>query len=126
MRLRSVTHDRLTLEERPWFLGSLLIAVIVFLLALALLFVPVSIWATLAFGAGAALFGVAFVLVVRRTVVILDRTANAVVIREASLLGTSERRIALTQVIAAEVETVTNAASPGPSRRASVSTRPVL
>lgn len=126
MRLQSVTPERLILEERPWFLGSLLIVVIVALLALALLFVPVNGWAALGFAVGATLFGAVFVFVVRRTVVIFDRIAGAVEIRAASLTGMSQRRIALNQILAAEAETVTSAASPGPGQRTTVTRRPVL
>ena len=108
MRIVEDTPQRLTLEDRPWLIGTILIVVILAMLGVALALGREDLWVGLGLGLGAAIFGVAFVVFVRRTIVILDRDAAAVVIRTASLLRRTEKRIALADITGAAVESRTS------------------
>ncbi|MBL9054417.1 MAG: hypothetical protein JNN02_11875, partial [Tabrizicola sp.] len=71
----------------------------------------------------AAMFGGAFVIFVRRTIVIFDRDAGAVVIRSKTLLGQTETSHALTRVSRASVETtISRSTSSGRGSRTSSET----
>lgn len=119
MRIVEDTPRRLTLEDRPWLIGSILAFVILFMTFLALVLGGENLWMGVGMGLGAALFGVAFVAFVRRVIVIFDRSAGAVVIRTASLLGMTEQTIALSQIVEANVETTINRSSSNGSKLAS-------
>jgi hypothetical protein len=121
MRIRQDTPDRLVLEDRPWFLGSILAIVILVLTFLALVLGADSLWRGLGLGLGAALFGVVFVIFVRRVIVIFDRTAGAMVIRTASLLGQTEMTRPLSDITKATVETTVNRSTSGSGRLTSTS-----
>jgi hypothetical protein len=105
MKVAEETPHRLTLESRPWVLGSILALVILLMLAIALATVRENIWLGLGMALGAGLFGVCFVVFVRRVIVIFDRPASAVVIRSASLLGQTERTLPLADIREAAVDT---------------------
>ncbi len=87
MRIAHETPDRLTLESRPWVLGSVLALVILLMAAISLSTIGQNLWLGLGMALGAGLFGLCFVVFVRRVIVILDRPAGALVIRTASLTG---------------------------------------
>jgi hypothetical protein len=124
MRIAETTPDRLTLEARPWVLGAILIAVILFMLLLAWGTLAEAPWLALGMALGAGLFGLAFVVFVRRVLVIFDRPAGAVVIRTATVLGTSETTLPLATIRSAGVETSVSTTSS--SGRRSQTHRPVL
>jgi hypothetical protein len=105
MKIAEETPDRLTLESKPWVLGSVLALVILVMLAIALATVAENAWLALGMALGAGLFGICFVVFVRRVIVIFDRPAGAVVIRSASLLGQTERTLPLADIREAAVDT---------------------
>lgn len=113
--------DRLALESRPWLLGSFLILVILIMLAVALATVAQEPWLGFGMTLGACLFGVCFVVFVRRVVVIFDRKAGAVVIRTASLLGQTEKSLPIADILKARVDTRVSRSSSSGSGRRSVS-----
>jgi hypothetical protein len=127
MRIAEETPVRLTLESRPWVLGSVLALVILLMLAIALATVAQNGWLALGMALGAGLFGICFVVFVRRVIVIFDRAAGAVVIRSASLLGQTERTLPLAEIREAAVDTSISR-STGSNGRSTVSRthRPVL
>jgi hypothetical protein len=128
MRIVEDSTHRLTLESRPWILGTVLAIVILFMLFLALVYGRENIWGGIGMGLGAALFGAAFVAFVRRVIVIFDQDAQAVVIRTASLLGQDEQTLALQDILGAVVETsISRSGSAGSGRSSTSRThRPVL
>jgi hypothetical protein len=130
MKIVANSPERLTLEERPWILGVILAGVILIFLSVALLTVAENIWLGVGMGFGAAMFGMAFVIFVRRVIVIFDRGAKAVVIRSVSLLGQKEQTLALTDLRGAIVETSishsTGSSSGGRRRRTTMTHRPSL
>ncbi len=127
MRVADETPDRLTLEASPWLLGSFLILVILVLLAVALANLASEPWLGFGLTLAAALFGVAFVVFVRRVVVIFDRPAKAVVIRTASFLGQSEQTLRLADVQRAGISThVSRSHRTGGGRSTSRTHAPVL
>ena len=105
MRIAHETPDRLTLESRPWVLGSVLALVILLMAAISLSTIGQNLWLGLGMALGAGLFGLCFVVFVRRVIVILDRPAGALVIRTASLTGQEERSLPLSALRKAVVET---------------------
>ena len=117
MRITETSPIRLTLEDRPWLIGSILAVAIMFFLLLALAVWADAPWLGLAFVLGAALFGGAFVAFVRRVIVIFDRDAGAVVIRTASLLGQTEQTHPLAGITQASVETMVNRSAPSSNSR---------
>jgi hypothetical protein len=125
MKIAEDTPDRLTLESRPWVLGSVLALVILLMLAIALASLAESLWLAFGMTLGAGLFGVCFVAFVRRVIVIFDRTAGAVVIRTASLLGQTERTLRLADIHEAAVDTSISRSTGGRST-VSRTHRPVL
>jgi hypothetical protein len=128
MRIANETPDRLTLEARPWVLGSILVIVILFMTLIALLTIRENIWLGLGMALGAGLFGLCFVVFVQRVIVIFDRPAGAVVIRTASLMGQGEETHALANIREAVVDTSIshNSGSGSGSGRVSRTHRPVL
>jgi hypothetical protein len=118
MRIESVTPDRLVLQSRPWVLGSMLVAFILFLLVLAWGTFADEPWLAFGFVLAAGLVGMAFVVFVRRVLVIFDRGAGVVVIRTAGVLGHSEDALRLSTIRGAGVETQlsTSTSSGGRSR----------
>lgn len=117
MRITETSPARLTLEDRPWLIGSILAIAILFFLLLAMAVWADAPWLGLAFLLGAALFGVAFVAFVRRVIVIFDRAAGAMLVRTASLLGQSEATYPLSDIQRAEVETTVNRSTSSDSRQ---------
>lgn len=130
MKIVDNSPDRLTLEDRPWILGGILVVVILFFVFLALAMVGENLWMGFGMGVGAAMFGLAFVIFVRRVIVIFDRPAQAVVIRTVSLLGQKERTLPLVDLRGAIVETTISRRSPssggGRQRSTSQTHRPSL
>jgi hypothetical protein len=128
MRLATETPDRLTIESRPWVLGSVLVVLIMVMLLVAWTAVGTEPWLGIGMLLGAGLFGVAFVAFVRRVIVIFDRTAGAVVIRTASLMEQGETTLPLADITSVEVETSISRSTGSSGRRGSVSHthRPVL
>lgn len=128
MRIAETTPDRLTLESRPWVLGSALVVAMLVFLGLGLATFATEPWLGLGMGLGAALTAVLFVVFVRRVIVIFDRRAGGVVIRTASLLGQTERTLRLADVTGAGVETSISRSTSSSSFRDTVSHthRPVL
>lgn len=128
MRIAETTPDRLTLESRPWVLGSALIVAILIFLGVALATFAAEPWLGLGMALGAALIAVMFVVFVRRVIVIFDRPAGGVVIRTATLLGQTERSLRLADVAGAGVETSVSRSTSSSSSRGTVSRthRPVL
>lgn len=109
-------------------IGAILVIVILFLLFLALATWQESGWLAFATILMAAMFGGAFVIFVRRTIVIFDRDAGAVMIRSKSVLGQSESSHALAQISRASVETTISrsTSSSGGSQSSSQTHRTVL
>lgn len=105
MRVRQDTPDRLVLEERPWVLGAGLALGVVVFSAVGLATVMSAPWLGLAMFGGAALFGLLFAVLVRRTIAIFDRTAGAMVLRSVSLFGTTETTLPLARIRGALVQT---------------------
>lgn len=105
MRILETSPQRLSLEDRPWVLGVILVVVILFLLFLALATFGESLWLGFALVLMAALFGGAMVIFVRRVIVVFDREAGNILIRTASLLGQTETIHPLAQLSHASVET---------------------
>jgi hypothetical protein len=127
MRISDETPDRLTLESRPWVLGSVLIGVILVMVTVALSNLRAEPWLALGMFLGVCLIGVAFVVFVRRVIVIFDRKAGAVVIRTASLMGQSEKTLPLADITGVVVETSISRSSRSNGRRTVSRThRPVL
>lgn len=128
MRIADNQPDRLTLEARPWVLGCILAAVIVLFCAIALATIGQDLWLGLGMLFGAGMFGICFVVFVRRVIVIFDRPAGAVVIRTATLMGQTERTMALPDIRHVRVETSISrsSGSGGSRRRISRTHRPVL
>ena len=128
MRIVETTPDRLTLDSRPWALGIALILAILIFLGIALFTVATEPWLALGMALGAALIGGMFVIFVRRVRVILDRPADAVAIRTATLLGQTERTLRLSDITAAGVETTVSRSTSSSSRVTSVTHthRPIL
>jgi hypothetical protein len=127
MKIIAESPDRLMLEDRPWILGGILVGVILFFVLIALLTAQGNLWLGLGMGLGAAMFGLAFVVFVRRVIVIFDRGARAVVIRSVSLLGQSEQTLALAHLRGAVVETSISRSSGGGRRSGTSKThRPAL
>lgn len=108
MRIVEQTSQRLTLEDRPWVLGSILAVVILFMVFIAMVTMAKDIFVGIGVLVGAALFAVAFVIFVRRVIVIFDRAAGVVVIRTATLLGKTETTHPLTNIGKASVEASPN------------------
>lgn len=121
MRIVDTTPARLTLEARPWVLGTFLILVILLMLLISLITFAVNAWLGAGMLMGAALFGVMFVAFVRRVIVIFDRAAGAVVIRTASLMGQTETTLPLTAIRQARVDTSINRTSRTSGGRSSTS-----
>ena len=107
------TADRLTLEARPWLLGVILTAAILVMLLIGLANLADEPGLGLGMFLGAGLFGLCFTVFVRRVIVIFDRTAGAVVIRTASVLGQTEKTLPLSDIRGAEVETSISTSSSG-------------
>lgn len=128
MRVAEDRPDRLTLEARPWVLGSVLAGVILLFCAIALATFKENVWLGFGMLLGAALFGAAFLAFVRRVIVIFDRTAGAVVIRTASVLGQTERTLPLADIRKAVIETSISRSTSSSGGRSTVSRthRPVL
>lgn len=127
MQVITETPDQMVLEDRPWLLGSLLALGILVFLGLALGLFSTSAWLSLGFGLAAALIGVCFVVFVRRVRVIFDRNAGALVIRTRSLLGETEKTLALSGITGATVETSRSHSTDNDGRSStSVTHRPVL
>ena len=128
MRIAEETPDRLTLEEKPWVIGGVLAFLIVVLLLIALLNLGSNNWLALGMTLAAALLGGAFVAFVRRVIVIFDRTAGAVVIRTASVMGQTEATYPLSDIRGASVQTsVSRTSNKGTGRNTVSKThRPVL
>lgn len=128
MRIVEDTPDRLTIESRPWVLGSFLAGLIVIMLLIALATIGEEVWLGIGMLLGAGLFGVAFVAFVRRVIVIFDRRAGAVVIRTATILGQSERTLALAGIRDVLVETSISRSTSSNGGRSTISRthRPVL
>jgi predicted outer membrane lipoprotein len=107
--------ERLMLRSRPWLLGIGLICAMLILAAVAL-----NKFTTANPDEGSvvlvlfAFFAMVFAVFVRQEVVILDRAANAVVIRSATVIGAREVRHALSDVSRASTELDTD--SGGESR----------
>jgi hypothetical protein len=128
MHISDDTPDRLTLESRPWILGSVLIGFILLMSMVALFNLRAEPWLAFGMFLGVCLLGVAFVAFVRRVIVIFDRKAGAVVIRTASLMGQSERTLPLDDIAGVAVETSISRSTGSNGRSGSVSRthRPVL
>lgn len=130
MKILEYRPDRLTLEERPWILGVILAVVILIFVLVALATVAENLWLGLGMVFGAAMFGLAFVIFVRRVIVIFDRGAGAVVIRSVSMLGQKEQTLALADLRGAIVETSisrsTGSSGGGGRSRTSKTHRPSL
>lgn len=127
MQVITETPDQLVLEDRPWLLGSLLALGILTFLGLALGLFSTSAWLSLGFGLAAALLGLCFVVFVRRVRAIFDRRAGALVIRTRSLLGETEKTLALSDITGATVETSRSYSTNTNGRGStSVTHRPVL
>ncbi len=100
---------------------------IVVLAGVALFLLRENGWVSLGLGGAAALVGVLFVVFVRRVLVIFDRGAGAVVIRTATLLGQTEKSLALADIQGCEVETSRSTSRDSDGRRSTSTThRPVL
>ncbi len=99
------TPERLILRSRPWVLGIGLICAMLIFAAIAL-----NKFLTADPDEGSkmlilfAAFAAAFAIFVRQEVVILDRAANAVVIRSATVIGAREQRRVLSDVARASTE----------------------
>ena len=128
MRISEDRPDRLTLESRPWILGSVLIGFILIMVAVALLNLRAEPWLAFGMFLGICLLGICFVVFVRRVIVIFDRQAGAVVIRTASLMGQTEKTMPLAEITGVVVETSISRSTGSNGRRGSVSRthRPVL
>ncbi len=126
MRIVTNSPDRLMLEEKPWLLGVIIAAAILIFVMMALLMLGDSIWMGLAMFLGAGLFGAAFVVFVRRVVVIFDRSAGAVVIRSVGVLGQSEQTLALADIAGVEVETTISTSTQSGRRSSSKTHRATL
>jgi hypothetical protein len=126
MRIRLETPQSLVLEDKPWLLGIVLSVVILGMLFFAFVSGRESLAAGFGLVFGAAIFGGAFVVFVRQTIVIFDREAAAVVIRSRGVLGQSERTLALADIAGAAVETQVSRSGSRNGRRSVPSHRPVL
>ncbi len=127
MRVTGETTERLTIESRPWILGSVLILCVLIPAGLGLALIGQSLWAGLGLLGAAALMGVMFVVFVRRVIVIFDRPAGSVVIRTATLMGQSEQTLALSDILGAEVETSRSTSRDSDGRHTTSTThKPVL
>lgn len=130
MKILQHDPDRLTLEERPWILGVILIVVILIFLLFAVATIGDNVWLGLGMVLGAAMFGMAFAVFVVRVIVIFDRSAAAVVIRSAGLFGQKEKTLPFADLRSAVVETSishsTGSSSGGRRRGTTMTHRPSL
>lgn len=106
MKVTHNTPERLTLDDRPWIVGVLLIGFTLIFLAVGInLLLNAEVFGGLMMGGvGGGLGFLAFWGFVRRTIVFLDRAAGVVLIREASLFGQTETTYPLASVRRARVE----------------------
>ena len=121
MHILESSPRRLILEDRPWVLGIVLMLAILLPLFLALVTWRESLWLAFAMVLMAARFGMAFVIFVRRVIVIFDRDADAVLIRTVSLFGRSDATHALSRVSRASVETSINRSTSSGGRTSTTS-----
>lgn len=128
MRIIEDTPERLTLEFRPWVLGSVLIAVILLMVGVGWANLPTDPALAVGMLVGVLIIGLVFVALVRRVLVIFDREAQAVVLRSRSLLRQSETTLPLSEIRQASVETHIRRSSRSRARRAALNRthRPVL
>lgn len=106
MKVTSDTDARLVLVDKPWLLGVGITLGAVMALGFALSYLAAgdmsgAVMAALAF----AMCLAAFTAFVRRIIVFLDRASGRVVVRVASVFGTTETGVALADVARAEVDT---------------------
>jgi hypothetical protein len=126
MRIAEDLPDRLTLEARPWILGSFLATVLFAMLAVALYNLRSDPWLALGMLLAAGLVGLCFAVFVRRVLVIFDRAAGAVVIRTRSVLGQTERSLPISDIREVTVETSVSHTRSNGRRSVSRTHRPVL
>jgi hypothetical protein len=123
MRVIEQSAERLVLEDNPVVLGVILALAILLPAGISLAMLasgsPGGLWAL----GIAAFLGIPFVVFVRRTRVILDRSIGAAVIRTATLRGTTETSHPLAAIRAAGIETSLSRTSTGGR---STTHRPVL
>lgn len=105
MILREDTHARLVIEDRPWLLGLVLVAVILIFVGIALFTWATQPMVALFCLAGAGLFGLMAGFMVRRSILILDRASGRAVWREVWLRGQREEVFDLSALVGTVVQT---------------------
>jgi hypothetical protein len=105
MKIVEETPARLVLDDRPWLLGGLIAAAIVILAGFGLFRLSQGGEGGIAALLGAAGFGIAFAIFVRRVEAVFDRASGELVVRTSTIRGRSEARRPLAEIASAEVET---------------------
>ena len=105
MKIALNTPEQLILDDRPWYLGGLLVLLILIFTGFGLHALLAGRSAGLLGLAGAALWGVALVVFVQRTTVTFDRLPGQVTSRVKSLRHETTTRWPLASVTKADIET---------------------
>ena len=105
MKVAHNTPDQLILDDRPWLLGGLLVLLILIFAGFGLQALLAGRGAGLLGLAGAALWGVALVVFVRRTTVTFDRGAGQITRHVKSLRRATTTLWPLSGVSKADIET---------------------
>ena len=105
MKIAQNTPDTLILDDRPWFLGGLLVLLILIFAGFGINALLAGRLAGLLGLAGAALWGVALVVFVRRTTVIFDRPTGQITRHVNSLRLATTTLWPISAVSKADIET---------------------
>lgn len=105
MKIAHNTPDQLILDDRPWLLGGLLVLLILIFAGFGLQALLAGRGAGLLGLAGAALWGVALVVFVRRTTVTFDRQSGQITRLVKSLRRATTTQWPLGSVSKADIET---------------------
>lgn len=123
MQIVENTPDRLILQDRPLVLGIILILVILLMVFLGLAMLADAPGMAAMLLLGAALFGLAFSVFVRRTRAIFDRPTGLFMLQDTTVWGTQETTHPLAHLARANLQSTTSRSSKG---RTTMLYRPVL
>lgn len=108
MRVRTETPDLLVLDDRPLMIALLLLVFALLDLGVVMALASQGDWAGVGMlGLGLPMMAVAWYFFVRRTIVFLDRSTGLVTRRVAMLVGQTEERLPLSDVVGAETQSPT-------------------
>ncbi len=104
MKVKRETEDELVLESQPWFIGLVLIAMIVGFVGVGLNMILGDWNGLFLMGAGLSMGGLCFAFLVERTQLWADRATDTLAYRRQTVFRKTEERFPLSSVLAADVE----------------------